>query len=128
MIRAAIADAHGRLDRDDWERSVAEYMLRIWFTDCKSAYDTLQKPVTKSIDKRLGIDLASLRQYLWRGSGSHIPDRRMLEERPTNPADVIKWIDTKVMIADCLTKAMKEDYLQKVLEENYWSFAQTEEA
>ena len=51
LLRAALADAHGQLDRSDWESS----------TDCRSCADTLQKPVTRGIDKRLGIELAYLR-------------------------------------------------------------------
>jgi len=57
-----------------------------------------------------------------------MPDRRALEERPSSPTDVVKWIDTTVMIADCLTKQMREDSLQKVIDENRWEFHQTEEA
>ena len=128
IIRAAIADCHGRLDRKNWEDSAAAYMTCVWFTDCKSCYDTLQKPIAKSVDKRLGIELSSLRQYLWRDSGSHLPDKRMLELKPPNPSDSIRWIDTLVMVADCLTKAMRDDYLMNVLQTNVWNFVQTEEA
>ena len=74
LIRAAIADARGRLDDRQWETSAASSMKSVWFTDCKSCFDTLQKPIAKTVDKRLGIELASLRQHLWRDSGSHIPD------------------------------------------------------
>jgi hypothetical protein len=128
LIRAAIADAHGRLDHQNWESSAAAFMMSVWFTDCKSCHDTLQKPVAKSVDKRLGIELASLRQHLWRDSGSHIPDRRLLESKPPNPSDILKWIDTNVMVVDCLTKAMREDFLLQVLRTNVWNFVQTEEA
>ena len=128
IIRAAIADCHGRLDRKNWETSAAAFMTCVWFTDCKSCYDTLQKPIAKSVDKRLGIELSSLRQYLWRDSGSHLPDKRMLELKPPKPSDTIRWIDTLVMVADCLTKAMRDDYLTSVLETNVWNFVQTEEA
>jgi len=128
IIRAAIADCHGRLDHQNWETSASAFMQCVWFTDCKSCYDTLQKPVAKSVDKRLGIELASLRQYLWRDSGSHLPDKRMLEKRPLSPSDIIRWIDTLVMVADCLTKAMRDDYLTNVLDSNIWDFMQTEEA
>ena len=41
---------------------------------------------------------------------------------------MIRWIDTLVMCADCLTKAMSETYLQAVLDSNKWNFAQTQEA
>ena len=32
------------------------------------------------------------------------------------------------MIADCLTKQMREDELQQVLDLSYWDFTQTDEA
>ena len=57
-----------------------------------------------------------------------MPDKRMLELKPPKPSDTIRWIDTLVMVADCLTKAMRDDYLTSVLETNVWNFVQTEEA
>ena len=100
----------------------------VWFTDCRSAFDTLQKPVAKTVDKRLGIELASPRQHLWRAPGGLLPERRSLEERPGETSYILFWIDTSVMIADCLTKQMREDELQQVLDLNYWGFTQTDEA
>ena len=32
------------------------------------------------------------------------------------------------MVADCLTKLMREDFLMQVLNSNVWNFKQTEEA
>ena len=52
----------------------------------------------------------------------------MLELKPPNPSDSISWIDTLVMVADCLTKAMRDDYLMNVLQTNVWNFVQTAEA
>ena len=57
-----------------------------------------------------------------------MPDRRMLDERAKNPTDILKWIDTSVMVADCLTKAMREDFMRKVLDTNFWNYEQTAEA
>ena len=128
LIRATVADLHGQLDHDDWERTAAAWTHSVWFTDCRSAYDTLQKPIAKSVDKRLGIELAALRQLLWRRPGSASPDRRELEERPREPTDLIRWIDTVVMVADCLTKAMKENYLRQVLDTNVWDLKQPQSA
>ena len=79
LIRAALCDVHGRLDEKDWESSAASWCKCLWLTDCKSAEATLHTPVTKGIDKRLGIELASLRQYLWRRRFQHLPDKRLLE-------------------------------------------------
>ena len=53
---------------------------------------------------------------------------KLLEERCADPTDIIRWIDTTVMVADCLTKLMKGDLLQIVVDTNIWNFEQTEEA
>ena len=130
LIRAAIADAHGALDHKDWEQSAASWCKSLWLTDCKSCRDSLHKPVAKGIDKRLGIELASLRQFLWRRRYQDLPDRRLLEELPPidERTDLCRWIDTTVMACDCLTKTMREDYLLAILESNKWNVAQTAEA
>ena len=62
-----------------------------------------QKPVMRNIDKRLGNQLASLRQILWRQRGSAKPDRRLLEDRPIEYieyTDTCRWIDIAAMVAD----------------------------
>ena len=64
---------------------------------------------------------------MWRDSGSHIPHARMLEDKPSTPTDRIRWIDTARMIADCLTKMMKEDELLEVLKTNKWDYEQSAE-
>ena len=130
LMRAALADCHGSLDHNDWETSASQWCISQWSTDCRSCADTLKKPVNKGIDKRLGIELASLRQYLWRKRGEPAPDKRLLEELPpmSERTDVCRWIDTTVMAADCLTKLMKEDFLQDIIESNIWNSAQTASA
>ena len=130
LIRAAIADAHGQLDHSSWESSAASWCTSLWLTDCKSCESTLHKPVARGIDKRLGIELASLRQFLWRRRYEPAPDRRMLEELPPDAerTDRCRWIDTTVMACDCLTKDMPEDYLLAILETNRWNVSQTVEA
>ena len=130
LIRAAIADAHGQLDHRNWESSAASWCKSQWLTDCKSCADSLHKPVARGIDKRLGIELASLRQFLWRRRLYDLPDRRLLEELPPDDerTDRCRWIDTTVMSCDCLTKSMPEDYLMKILDTNLWDVAQTVKA
>ena len=130
LIRAAIADAHGQLDHRNWEGSAASWCKSQWLTDCKSCADSLHKPVAKGIDKRLGIELASLRQFLWRRRYNDLPDRRLLEELPCDEdrTDKCRWIDTTVMSCDCLTKSMPEDYLVKILDTNLWDVSQSIEA
>ncbi len=113
LLRAALADAHGKLDERAWESSAADYMKMVWFTDCTSAYDTLQRPVGRGIDKRLGIEVAPLRQFLWRAPGRDVSHPGLLEEKPAEASDVVKWIDTAVMICVPLTKMMSDTYLMK---------------
>ena len=45
-----------------------------------------------------------------------------------DPADIIGWIDTTVMVADCLTERLKGDFVQIVADTNIWNFEQTAEA
>ncbi len=78
-------------------------MKSVWLSECLSAYDTLLKTVVKTVDKRLGMELASLRQYLWRKPGEGCVDVKLLEERCAYPAYIIRWIGTTVMVGDCLT-------------------------
>ena len=127
LIRAAMADIHEKIDRRDWENSSAAFMKSVWSTDCRSCYDTLQRPIAKTVNKRLGMQLAELRQYLWRAKGSSLPDQTTLEDRPAEPTDQIRWVDTLVMVADALTKAMRDDLLQKVINTNVWDYTQTED-
>ena len=126
LLRATVADAHGSLDRSQVEKSATEFCRLVWMSDCRSCTDTLRKPIAKSVNKRLGFDLSSLRQHLWRQRGEKLPDRWLLEERPPDQMDMCKWIDTSVMLADSLTKLMKEEYLLKVLNENWWNYEQPE--
>ena len=80
--------------------------------------------------KRFGIELASLRQFLWRRRGEPAPDWRLLEKLPSQEerTDLCCWIGSTVMPADCSTKLMKEDFLLAIVESNKWNTAQTHEA
>ena len=63
IIRAGIANMHGKLDHRSWEASAAAFVHTVWLTDCESARAALMRPVQgKMSDKRLGIEVASLRQ------------------------------------------------------------------
>ena len=107
LLRAAVIDLRGQLDRRDWEASAASQMHSHWFTDCKSVSDALQRPVLAAIaDKRLGITLAAMRQSLWRKPGGGLAQPMLMERRPENATDSISWIDTSVMPCDL---SYKED-------------------
>ena len=124
LIRAAIADCHGLLDRNDWEDSAASIIPAVWFTDCRSAHDALKRTLQKGVDKRLGIELAALRQSLWRFPGRTPLQARLQDEQPSECTDIVRWIDTAVMPADPLTKSMSDDFLQQILDSNIWNFEQ----
>ena len=128
LVRAALVDARGLLDKKSWEESAASYIRAAWFTDCKSAHAALTKTtMSKTADKRLGIEVAALRQTLWRFPGRSFVQARTQDTIPKNPTDIIRWVDTARMIADPLTKEMKDPLLQHVLDTNIWSFKQTDE-
>ncbi len=46
-------------------------MLHVWVTDCDSLYEHLVSTNPGSVDdKRLGIDLAQMRQFIWERDGA----------------------------------------------------------
>ena len=126
-MRAAIVDMRGTLDRKHWERSASSQMRAVWLTDCDSAVKALQRPVLADItDKRLAIEMAGLRQNLWRVRGTDVGDPRLSDNRPSDEeaTDKVRWIDTDVMIADPLTKIMSAEKLNEAMDSNTWDFEQ----
>ena len=129
VLRAAIVDLRGELDPKDWVASSTKQMKQIWLTDCKSVEQALQRPVLAKItDKRLAIEISSLRQSLWRKPGSELPDPLYEDARPSDTSDNVLWIDTDVMIADPLTKVMDPAKLQAALDTNTWDLRQPTES
>ena len=73
----------------------------------------LKNPIeTKLENTRLSIDMAALRQRLWADPNGE-PYEELPEDDKAN--NIIRWIDTSVMIADCLTKRMKATNLWPAL-------------
>ena len=66
----------------------------------------------KISDKRLGIEMAAIRQQLWTDDV-----RRTWNEYPSG-GDALVWISTSTMISDVLTKSMRPDLLHKTLRRN----------
>ena len=99
-IRAVIADMRGRYQKGQWESICANEVNSIWLTDCQSLHDYLINPTAQgSEDKRLEIDLESLRESLW-----EFPDGRLKDDIRDDQTDKPRWIDTSVMLCDPLTK------------------------
>ena len=85
--------------------------------------------MSKITDRRLGIEVAALRQSLWRKPGEEL-GACLEDERPSqeDAADVVQWIDTDIMIVDPLTKAMTSEKLYKALDSNFWELKQPVES
>ena len=75
-------------------------------------------------DKRLDIEVASLRQSLWRIPGEVVWLSGLDEKQPEETTDSIRWIDTDIMLAYPLTKSMTSEMLTEALRTNKWDFAQ----
>ena len=121
VIRAAVTDLFGKLDLKRWQATSAAFIRQLWLTDCKSLEETLQNPkCAKHSDKRLSIEIASLRQDLWRQKGQETGDPFEEDYKPKDAdlTDKVRWIDTDVMVADPLTKVMEPVKLVHVLETN----------
>ena len=58
-------------------------------------------------DKRLAIDLTSLRQELWREKGELVGNPMYSDVLPRDRSTTCFWISTRTMAADGLTKHMK---------------------
>ncbi len=89
-----------KFDLYNWKELI-EKRASVAITDCRSLFDhvTSYKGVTTSC-KRTGIDLAILKQDFCCTDGS--PNQ-------------VKWVATKQMMVDCMTKKMASDLLRVVL-------------
>jgi hypothetical protein len=123
-LRAAIVDARGLLDPKDWESSAADNMLHVWVTDCDSLYEHLVSNNPGSVDdKRLGIDLAILRQFIWERENASD-----LEPATEVSGDYPRWVDTSAMLVDPLTKILPSDMLVKALNTGVYDMRATAES
>ena len=127
VLRAAVTDIFGCLDMKRWEATSAKFVKQIWMTDCKSLETTLTNPkCNKHSDKRLSIEIASLRQELWRKAGEKAGDPFYDDYKPADDqlTDIVRWIDTDVMIADPMTKVMEPTKLVEALKTNTFDVEQ----
>ena len=123
-LRAALADAHGVFLRTDWEYHTARFMRNVWMIDCNSLNDHLRNPTsTKCSDKRLSIDLAALRQMVLL-----TPDGKITRKIGSDQPDMVRWIDTSCMVADCHTKRMRSDRLSGSLRSCWLDLIPTDES
>jgi hypothetical protein len=125
LIRAAVTDCYDELVFKEWERTSAAFLQAVWFCDCNSVVTALLKQQQgKTTEKRTGVSHAAMRQLLWRAKGADLGDPHVQDEPPSNPTDMIRWIDTDVMLADPLTKSMDAKTLVEALDNCYWDLTQ----
>ena len=72
------------MSKTDWHEQCQMKMKHVWVSDCMSLVEHLNAEVPKKVqDKRLGIELAALRQSLWTGPfGPGMARRAVLSTRP----------------------------------------------
>ena len=111
-LRCLICELTGRLDDfKNWHEETQRRMAHVYYTDCRSLSDHVLAEVPRKVqDKRLGIELAALRQGVWTVSGERT------SEIYSPYGDHLRWIETSKQLADPLTKSMRPDYLLKTLE------------
>ena len=100
----ATCQEHLHWIRTMWEQMTLSDFVSILVTDCKSLYDAIHKEgaAPASTDKRLAIELA------------------IVKAKAVSSGTVLRWIDARYQIADCLTKhasRKSEAVLQKILQE-----------
>ena len=96
---------YGDLKMSEW-RAVAGRLPFLAAVDSKSLFDAVNKCACTAAyvsDKRTAIDLAVIKSDLLETSGT------------------IRWVDTRSMISDPLTKQHPGTYLKYVLRKGYWS-------
>ncbi|CAE7702117.1 TY4B-J, partial [Symbiodinium sp. CCMP2456] len=90
--------------------------LLVMMTDCKSLEQHLRQPGLSTVaDKRLAIDLSAMRQLIWRRKGELTGDPLLTDEPPDDATTLVKWIDTATMLADGLTKKMRNLQIDKAM-------------
>ena len=122
----------GRIgDPKKWERDAASCLQHVWFTDCMSTKNALLRPtMAKIADKRLGIEIAAMRQSLWRYRGQEMGDPIYSDAAPSSSeaTDLVRWVDTDIMLCDPMTKIMEPDKLHAALDTCYWDLRQPVES
>ncbi|CAK0857899.1 unnamed protein product, partial [Prorocentrum cordatum] len=97
FVRTALAEIlYGWESESDWTTLMGK-IPSLCVTDCKSFVDLCRKEGSMPTERRIALDLADLRDRLEVGDG-------------------LIWTDTRLMLADPLTKHMKDQsYLEHVL-------------
>ena len=98
---------HDRRDQC-WQIAAQDEFAVNLYTDCRSLHEHVIQPgMTTVSDKRLAIDLSSVRQLIWRQQGESLGDPLLTDRLPKDQSTALHWLNTEKMIADCLTKSMR---------------------
>ena len=113
-LRAIIADCCGQIgDMRNWQEDSAKFMRHIWMSDCESLVSHLKNPKNERLENvRLSIDIQGLKTMLWEKADGTPLDDLMPEATCEN---AVRWIDTRCMIVDCLTKRMDPKVLVRLM-------------
>ena len=101
-LRAIICELRGQLPSlKGWHEESQKKMRHLWVSDCRSLSDHLNnQQVNKVADKRLMIELMSMRQQLWE---NEIETPQLYSPH----GDRLRWTDTATQVADALTRKSK---------------------
>lgn len=98
-------------------QAALNHMDCLWLADCRSLSDFLLTPGKSEVnDKRLAIDLTSLRQEVWRAPNETVGNPIYTDSLPADRTTFVKWVATKSMVSDVLTKEMKPEQLNDLTE------------
>ena len=116
QIMYVIKNLATNTSKKDMYQEAADHMKCIWCTDCRSLSAHLTNPAMSEVsDKRLAIDLTALRQEIWRAKGEAVGNPTYTDTLPPDGSTSIRWVSTKTMAADGLTKVMKCQQLEDLM-------------
>ena len=114
-LRAVLDGMHHADVDNKLVRAMDTYNLHM-LTDCRSLEEHLKQAGLHTVgDKRLAIDLCGLRQMVWRDHGQEVGDPLYADAPPELGSTKVHWIETKTMLADSLTKEMKNHQILEVM-------------
>ena len=102
-----------------WKVQAADHKLLVWMSDCRSFIEYMAS-VNPSVvsDRRLAIDMTSLKQELWRREGEEVGDPSVGQSMALNAGDQLFWICTADMVSDQLTKSMRWNAIRDLADTN----------
>ena len=109
-----------------WNIAAMDSKVIYWLTDCRSLVDLMGSMTGSQIsDKRLAIDMTTLRAELWRPKGHFMGDPASQDGMPEDACDQMYWISTRDMVSDGMTKSMRWDAIRNVLNQGIWKLSET---